>query len=226
MSDETPLPTEEANLIKTKFKLDIKTKEHPRHTQYMGMQTMELGMERMRACMGLTEDEVESLFMSDKVDLDLMEKFRTEVKVDDLIGIEYTPLEVCEVSQEEITGDPNQRVVFGRPLTRHFLDGTLLDRVREEVQPVWLPAGYLTTQSKFGRLEILYRDDKPYGLPESVSHQAELVYFKDKDGNSSPILKVRKLKEGEEAVEEMGVPRTLGEETPKEEPPTKEPAAA
>lgn len=189
---------------KQTFQVSLKNKTHPRHYEYVGLPTLDRSMEQMSALQGASPEVMVQVIMMTWFDRDKLKEFYAKVQVGDVIGVGYHPYEVV-TRPEEVPQSGDEVGLEVRDITPCFQDNCPLEKVREEAHPVPMNASYLTSNLYLGRCEILYRDEKPYGIPEEEKWDTEVITDKDEHGNEITYLKLKKAKpssEEEKAPEE------------------------
>ena len=129
----------------TTTKVKIKVKEHPRSMFYCDKQTSEYTMSSLKYLSSLTKNEGKLLQEGKLVkNKDNVKKFINEVQIDDIIGYKFSHYKV---------------------VSKDLKNGLVVTKLKSTIQDS-ISISDIDFGQHLDRCEILYRNDKPYGIDE------------------------------------------------------------
>lgn len=143
--DEKMLSDIVANMTTETTKVKIKVKEHPRSMFYLDKQTSEYTMSSLKYLGSLTKKEGKLLQEGKLVkNKDNVKKFLDEVAIEDVIGYKFSHYKV---------------------VSKDLKNGLVVSKLRSNEQDS-ISISDIDFAQQLDRCEILYRNDKPYGIDE------------------------------------------------------------
>jgi hypothetical protein len=128
--------------------LKIKRKEHPNHRKYIGKKTFDHHQALLDLVMKLSDEENERFVNpNDFIKKEQLDKFLAEIKPKDIIGIEEQLIILTKKTDNGIIGDD----FYGKKTD------------------IFIPIKNIDIALCMNCCEILYRDEKPYGVSEEVN---------------------------------------------------------
>lgn len=156
---------EREDVIKTKAKY------HPSDSKYVGKESSQEGMMRRINFFNELSDEQKEAYRNNSLILDeeRTRGFMGAIEVDDVVGIKGNMYKISSVSEDEIAGYP-------RKLSSRKFEYSM-DEKRFTLQEMDMALN-------LERAEILYRNEKPFGVEEEMEYKVKLKVYADSHGRT------------------------------------------